>query len=224
MKNIYLIVLILNITLSSCGVNNVGQKIEKEKESVSNIDLEKSLLNFATNVLKENLRVIVHERTPSRYWDIQMIFEADNFNSDHFNSYTTYSNGEHFDKSVDGNYDGVILFMATYKDVPSAKHAFQELKIRTQIRKEEIEGQAGLRVEQVRIFERIRTSGGLFTQKDKYVFYLLESCEMPPVGTSWNDYENLFLSFITDKNEEIEIINADCEKDEFIVQKLKASR
>lgn len=224
MKINYLIILILNITLISCRVNNTGQKIENVKESMPDIDLEKSVLNFSSKVLGENLRVIVHDRTPSRYWDIQMIFEADDFNSDHFNSYTTYSNGEYFDKSVDGNYDGVILFMATYKDVPSAQHAFQEIKTRSQIRKEEIEGQAGLRVEQVRIFERIRKSGGLFTQKDNYVYYLLESCEIPPAEKNWNDYENLFLSFITEKNEVIEIINSDCEKDVFLVQEVKASR
>ena len=216
----------MNIALCSCSVNSAGQKNENAKESMSlsNTDLEKSVLNFSENVLKENLRVIVHDRTPSRYWDIQMIFEADDFNSDHFNSYTTYSNMQHFDKSIDGNYNGVILFVATYKDVPSAQHAFQEVKTRTQIRMEDLKGQAGLLVEQVRIFERIRISGGLFTQKDKYVFYLLKSCGLPPVGESWNDYENQFLSFITEKNEEIEIIKADCKNDKFIVQKLKASR
>lgn len=192
--------------------------------SLTNTDLEKPVLNFSKSVLKENLRVIVHDRVPMYYWDIQMIFEADDFKSDHFNSYTTYTNVQHFDKPVDGNYDGVILFVATYKDVPSAQHAFQELKARTQIRMEELRGQAGLIVEQVRILERIRVSGGLFTQKDKYVYYLMESCEMPPVNASWNDYENLFISFITENNEEIEIINADCKKDEFIVQKLKANR
>lgn len=213
----------MNIALSSCGIKSAEQKIEKEKESMSlsNTDLEKSVLNFSKSILKGNLRVIVHDRVPMYYWDIQMIFEADDFKSDHFNTYTTYSNMQRFDKSVDGNYDGVILFVATYKDVQSAQHAFQEIKTRAQIRIEELEGQAGLLVEQVRIFERIRTSGGIFTQKDKYVFYLLESCGMPTVGTSWNDYENLFLSFITEENE---IINADCEKDEFIVQKLKANR
>lgn len=226
MKIIYLISLISSIALFSCGVQSTGQKIEKKKKSLSlsNNDLEKSILNFNKSVLKENLVVNVHDRVPTYYWDIQMIFEADDFKSDHFNSYTTYADMQYFDKPIDENYNGVILFAATYKDVASALHAFQELKSRTQIRMKEIEGQAGLLVEQVRIFERIRTSGGLLTQKDQYVFYLLESCGAPPIGVSWNEYENLFLSAITEKNEEIEIINADCKKDEFWVQKLKANR
>lgn len=190
--------------------------------SSSNNDLAKSILKFSTSVLKENLIVSVHDRVPTYYWDIQMIFEADDFKSDHFNSYTSYSDKQVFDEPIDENYKGVMLFVATYKDLASALHAFQELKTRTQIRIEELEGQSGLLVEQVRIFERIRSSGGFLTQKDQYVFYLLESCEAPPIGASWDEYEKLFLSYITEKNEEIEIINADCKKDAFLVQKIKA--
>ena len=225
MKINYQLILILSITLFSCGVKTIDQKIETDTESMtqSNIDLEKSVMDFSKSVLNEKLRVIVHDRHPHNYWDIQMIFEADDFNSDHFNSYTSYSNVQSFDKPVDGNCDGVLLFATTYKDVETAQHAFQELKSNTKIRITELEGFSGLLVEQVQIFERIRKSGGMFTQKGKYVFYLLESCGVPPVGGSWNDYENLFLSFITKTNEEIEIINADCEKDVFLVQKLKAN-
>jgi len=225
MKLYYHLILILSISLFSCGVKTIEQKVETVTVSISQstIDLEKSVLNFSESVLNEKLRVIVHDRVPSNYWDIQMLFEADDFNSDHFNSYTSYSNVQSFDKPVDWNYDGVLLFATTYKDVQSAKHAFQVLKSMTKVRISELEGFAGLLVEQVQIFERIRKSGGLLTQKGKYVFYLLESCGAPPVGESWNDYENLFLSFITKTNEEIEIINADCEKDVFLVQKLKAN-
>ena len=224
MKFIYLISVISTTAVFSCGVQNTTQKDSLNIETMADNDSTESALDFSKYVLNDSLRIIVHDRVVMGYWDIQMIFEADDFRSDHFNTYTTYSNMQNFDKSVDGDYDGIILFAATYKDVPSAQHAFQVLKTRTQIRAEDLEGQAGLRVEQVRIFERIRTSGGLFVQKDKYVFYLLESCETPPVCESWNEYENLFLSFITEKNEEIEIINADCEKDEFVVQKIIASR
>lgn len=224
MKTTFLLSLISSIALYSCGVRSTDQTVVKIDHSKSNIDLTESVLNFSKSVLKDSLRVIDHERVLMYYWDIQMIFEADDFKSDHFNNYTSYSNMQHFDKSVDENYDGIILFAATYKDVASAQHAFQELKARTQIRMEELEGQAGLLVEQVRIFERIRTSGGMITQKGKYVFYLLESCEMPPTGTSWNDYEYLFLSFLTEEKEEIEIINADCGKDIFLVQKIKVPK
>ena len=212
--------LILILFLSSCGMNKTGQM--NRDNSKSNIDLEKVVLNFSRDILKDNLRVDVHERVRTYYWDIQMIFEADDFKSDHFNTFTTYSNKQRFYKPIDENYNGIILFAATYKDVPSAEHAFQVLKTRTQIRMSDIEGQSGLRVEQVRIFERIRDSGGLLTQKDKHVFYLVESCEKPPVCKNWNDYENLFLSFITEKKEEIEVINADCKKDIFLIQKNKS--
>lgn len=226
MKIIPHLLFVLCVTLSSCGIKSAGQQVEKDKEPnyVPATNLEKSVLKFSKSVLKEKLNVIVHERVSMWYWDIQMIFESDDFRSDFFSSYITFSDGQRFDKSVDGNYDGVILFMTPYKDVKSAKHAYQELKSYTKIRIAELEGYAGLLVEQVRVLERIRKSGGLFTQKGKYVFYLVESCEKPPVGASWEDYENLFLRFITKKNEEIEITNANCEEDVFLVQKVKATR
>ena len=201
MKINYHILLILSITLLSCGVKKAEQKTGKYKESMSKTDLAESALNFSESVLKEDLRVIVHERVLSSYLDIQMLFEADNWKSDHFNSYTSYSNMLQPDNSELSNYDGFILFVATYKDVKSAEHAFQELKSNSKIRIAELEGMAGLLVEQVQIFERIRKSGGMFTQKDKYVFYLLKTCGTPPVGSSWSDYQNLFFTFITEKNE-----------------------
>ena len=218
------LILIVSLCLFSCGVQKAEQEIRNNKELTFNTDLAKSALNFSKHVLKENLRVIDHQRVPSSYLDIQMIFEADDYKSDHFESYTSYSNLMNPDNSAKSDYDGFILFVANYKDVKSAEHAFQQLKSNTKIRITELEGFAGLLVEQVQVFERIRKSGGLFTQKDKYVFYLLKTCEAPPIGSSWSDYENLFLEYIMEKNEEIEVLKADCAKDIFSVQKIKAIR
>lgn len=188
----------------------------KNKSLTSNSDIADSALIFAKKVLKENLRIRYHERAIKNYFDVQMIFETDDLIS-----YTSYFDKRYQDKLEEGNYNGFILFVANYKNTKSAKYAFQELKNNTPIRLSELEGMAGLLVEQVQIFERIRKSGGIFTQKDKYVFYLVETCEKPPVGTNWREYENLFLDYITEKNERIEVINADCGKDEFTIQNLK---
>ena len=134
MKIRYNILLILSLALSSCEIKKAEQNIRKGNESESNTDLTKSALNFSKSIFKENLRVITHERVLMGYLDIQMIFEADDFKSDHFNSYTSYSNILHPDNSEDSNYDGFILFVATYKDVKSAEHAFQQLKSNTKTR------------------------------------------------------------------------------------------
>ena len=71
----------------------------------SNSDLAKSALNFSKGVHDENLRVIVHERARMNYLDIQMIFEADDHESVHFDSYTSYSTKLHPNNSKESNYD-----------------------------------------------------------------------------------------------------------------------
>ena len=180
----------------------------------SNTDVAQAALAFSKNVLGENFKENFHGYSESNYLDMQMIFETDELVS-----YSSYSNKLYEDKSAQGNYDGFLLFVATYKDQKAAEFAFQELKANTPIRIAELEGFAGLLVEQVQVFERIRKSGGLLTQKDKYVFHLLENCGEPPVGKDWRAYEKLFLEAITEKNETIEVINADCGKDRFLIQK-----
>ena len=138
--------------------------------------------------------------------------------------YTAYSNGLYQKGTDSNNHEGCILFVATYKNVERAEYAFNHVKSNSEIRLWEIEGMAGLVVEQVHVLEKIRKSGEIFTQKDKYVFYLVENCGEPPVEANWKDYENLFLGSITENNEEIQVINADCGMDRLLVQNIKASR
>ena len=108
--------------------------------------------------------------------------------------------------------------------VSSAEHAFQVLKSNIKIQIAELQGMSGLLIEQVQVFERIRESGGMITQKGKYLFCLLKTCGTPLLGTSWDDYQKLFLTFITEKNEVIEIVNTACEKDVFLIQSIQARR
>jgi len=216
--------LILSITLFSCAAKKAKHNIGENYDLTSNPDVAKSALSFARNVLKDNLRIRFHERARSNYLDVQMIFETDNFETDHFISYSSYSNQLYKDNSTQGNYDGFLLFVATYDNTKSAEYAFQEIKSNSQIRIIELEGFAGLFVEQVQVFEKIRKSGGMIIQKDNYVFYLVETCGEPPIEDNWSDFENLFLQSITENNEEIEVLNADCEKEVFLIQKIKADR
>ena len=213
------ILIILSIALLSCVVKKTEQKIIVNKDLISNTDLERSALHFSEKVLKENLRVRFHERLIMNYFEVQMLFETDDLIG-----YTSYFDKRYQDNLEWGNYEGFILFVATYKNSKSAEYAFNHLKSNSEIRLSELEGMAGLVVEQVQVLERIRMSGGMFTQKGKYIFYLAETCGEPSIGGNWSDYENLFLEFITEDYEEIEVINADCGMDKLIVQKIKASR
>ena len=213
------ILLILIITLFSCKGRKVDQNIGQNKELITTQDSSNSALKFAEKVFGDCLRVHSYERSVSGYQDVQMLFETDELLE-----YTAFSNELYQKETPSNNYEGCILFVATYKNLKSAEYAFKHLKSNSEIRLSEIEGMAGLVVEQVYVLERIRKSGGMFTQKGKYVFYLVETCGEPPVEANWNDYENLFIESITEKNEEIQVINADCEMDRLIVQNIKASR
>ena len=211
--------LILSITLFSCGAKKVHQNIVQNKELIAIQDAPDSAFKFSEKVFGENLRVHSYERSISGYLDVQMLFETEELLG-----YTAFSN-ELYQKGTDlNNYEGCILFVATYKNLKSAEYAFKHVKSNSEIRFSEIEGMSGLVVEQVQVLERIRKSGGMFTQKGKYVFYLVETCGKPPVEANWNDYENLFLGSITEKNEEIQVINADCGMDRLKVQNITASR
>jgi hypothetical protein len=55
MKIIYLFILALSIILFSCSVISVGEKIGKDKatRTLSNIEIEKSVLNFSKSVLEK---------------------------------------------------------------------------------------------------------------------------------------------------------------------------
>ena len=88
----------------------------EDKALVSNPDPAMSALIFAGKVLQENLIIQQHERKQMGYLEVQMIFETDNFVTDYFVGYTSYSNQLYQESSKQGNYDGFILFVGTYKN------------------------------------------------------------------------------------------------------------
>ena len=224
MKSLPHILILVFATLSSCGTQKGKQHEPEALETTTALSIEESVLQFAQYVLGDDLHMAVHQRVPMNYWDVQMIFEANDWKSDHFKNYTTFANTPHLDKRGDRNYTEVILFMVPFKDIPSAQHAFDAIKGSSQIRIKDLEGLAGLLVEQVQIYERIRMSGGLLTLKDNYVFYLVESCENPPIGDSWENYEHLFLSSIGAPRETMEVVNADCGVDEMAIATMKVRK
>ena len=199
----------------SCTSNRSAIESNSELEITTTKDSAASAKLFAQKILGNHLRVQNHERHPSRYLDVQMIFETDDLLS-----YTSYSDNRLKDNSKIKDYNGYLLFVANYEDAMSAAHAFQELKTNTQVRISSLQGYSGLLVEQVQVFERIREKGGLITHKDNYVFYLLESCDKPPLGDNWTEYENIFLRYIF-TNGRVEVINSDCGQDSFLVQEIR---
>ncbi len=58
-------------------------------------------------------------------------------------------------------------------------------------------------------------SGVMIFQKENLIVFLLKSCQNPPVPLKWKQYEQLFLKFVLEKNEEIEVLNSSCGDMEF---------
>ncbi|NNE55688.1 MAG: hypothetical protein HKN32_06685 [Flavobacteriales bacterium] len=212
MKITYHLLLVLSITLSACGEESAGQKIEPAKEVFD------SASQFAKLVLGERLSVHYTEYKRGEV-GVDGLFESEGMIG-----YTIFSNELYQKVPSPVDVTGCVLFAAKFENEESAKSAFVQLKSHSAIRASEVEGLVGILPVQVRYLEQMRNVGAFFTQQDNYVFYLPETCENPPVESSWEDFENLFLRFITEKNEEIEVINADCEKDAFLIQKIEARR
>lgn len=209
---------VISCGLLACGMRSVHHVTHEEESKLSAQDPAQLARQFAKNLLQENLRERFHIRAETWYLEVQMIFETDGFLD-----YTSYSNTLYADKSRQNDYTGFLLFAARYESSESAQKSFQALKSSTQIRISELQGMSGILVEQVQIFEKMRKSGGLLAQKGKYVFYLLEHCEDPPTGDEWDDFEKLFLQAITNSDEKIEVINADCGVEKMEILKIKAT-
>ena len=193
----------------SCSLIPCGQFVAEE----SNTDLGDAALEFSKAVSAGQLRTHTYDLFVPRYPDVLMLFETDQIVD-----FQAYSSSDFPETNNLNNLDGFILFVGTYQNVVSARAAFGHLKSIATTRIEELAGFAGLEFEQVQLLEKIRLSGGMIVQKDKYMFYLMESCDDPPAETSWEDYENLFLDYLLDQGEELEVINANCAMDILMIQ------
>ena len=203
------ILLILNAFIFSCQ----SKKVNPNNAFSANNGLFNLAYQFAQKVSDESVNIHSYDLFTSNYMDVQMLFETKALQN-----FSCFSNKISQTDVKPMNYEDCILFVATYDKVKNAKNVFQVLKSTSQIAISEVEGMAGIFVEQVQVFERIRRSGGMITQKGKCIFFLVKRCVEPPITESWRDYENLFVESITEKNEEVEVLFGDCEMEALTVQ------
>lgn len=157
---------------------------------------------FAREVLGERLRV---HSTEHKRGDlgVDALFE-----SEELIGYTTFSNDLYEKVPSPVNLEDCILFAASYKNQESAEGAFNQLQANSVIRASEVEGMVGPTPVQIRFLEKIRSDGhgGMFIQRGRYVFFLTEHGEEPPIAANWKDYENMFLASIAGDRESVEPI------------------
>ena len=107
-------------------------------------------------------------------------------------------------------YENFLLFSLRYTRAESAKNAYESIKKTFELSREEIEKLSEEERKEVRRIQSSAKYGGMIVQQGEYVFSLVETCRNTPVGGKWEEYEDLFLSFITEKGEEIGVLNANC--------------
>ncbi len=232
MKLITIIFFASILILSSC--KNTGKDYEKnksgpqseitdiertpevieEKETKSHaIDFSKTVVPFIEKVLKENQRR--HELGTQN----KEIRHLEIFEKKGLQEIIAYSDRRYPKRTEPTYYENFILFALRYDDIQSAKDAYNEIKKISEITREDYEKLGETEKQQIRKLETSTKPGGMICQKGKFVFSLVETCRETPIGGKWEEYENLFLSFITEPNEEIMILNANCGQMKYVEEK-----
>ena len=118
-------------------------------------------------------------------------------------------------------YEHFVLFTLEYQDTTHAAHAFetfrQEVEKGNQIYEESRKNQQPVDVDH-RILNK---AGGMICQKGEYVFSLVETCRDTPIGGTWKSYENVFITYITEPEETLTVLNANCGGIRYHVEKRK---
>ena len=171
---------------------------------------------FAKAVLKENIRVHSFDIT-----NLEKIAYLEVFNSQGLENIIAYSN-KNYPKNTEPNYyEHFTLFVASYKGEIATQNAYNR------ILKESAYGFSNLNKVDGEVAERVKTlaivakAGGMILKKGTSIFSLVETCRKAPVGKDWMAYENMFLEYIRENGEDIEILNANCGMDRFHIEKRK---
>lgn len=225
------ILAILILLLLSCSGKKEKPKTELQSEPIieskSEIKTElelgknysKSAKLFAQEILKENIRVHSFDLANSENPKHLKIFE--NYGLDKIEA---YSNKNYPKNSNPNYYEHFTLIIASYNGQENAEKTFARIKSDSKYglsEWNELEKELSERVRSLNIGAK---PGGMITQKGKQIFSLVETCGEIPIGGKWIDYENKFIGFLTKIGEEIEVLNANCGMDRYIIEKRKASR
>ncbi len=224
-KNICIIITLL---LFACKGKNEKQETDAASASISTSTTElkpksephtassKSAALFAKAVLKENMNVHIFDAT-----NLEKVSYLDVFNTNGLDHIVAYSN-KNYPKNAEPNYyEHFTLFVASYKDDVTAQNTYNQIIKESAYGFSNLDEVSGVLAERVKNLSIVAKAGGMITKKGTYIFSLVETCRQPPVGNDWMAYENMFLEYIRDNKEDIEILNANCGMDRFLIEKRK---
>ena len=221
MNRLLIISILIAIVITSCDSKSGKKEIESEQTDTVQVD-NKTLKNLNTEntvdyLLKANefSKHVLSDKI--RKHDFQDIHEAPRhieiFPTNGLERIVAFSNKD-YPKSIEPNYyEHFTLFCLEYSNPNEAVTAFQSLRKLTETNFSEIDSLDQLTRKKVRFLHGQSKPGGLIVQKGKWIFSLVETCRNTPLGGSWTEYEDLFISFLkNDSNERIKVLNAHCGK------------
>lgn len=189
---------------------------ELKIEAIPNTASLKSVALFAKAVLKENIRIQVFDTT-----NLESIAYLDVFNSENLENIIAYSN-KNYPKNVEPNhYEHFTLFVASYIDEVAAQKVYNQILKESTYGFSNLDELSDVLVERVKSLSIVAKAGGIITKKGRYIFSLVETCREAPMGKDWMDYENMFLGYIRESGKHMEILNANCGMDRFLIEKRK---
>lgn len=231
MRTINNILIISSLVLFSCNEKDKNQttenklhpitesKINSKAETKKVADYEASAELFVKDVLKENLRKQTFEIN-----DTKRPKHTEIFDNVGLQNITAYSNKNYPKNSEPFRYEHFTLFVANYQ---SELNALKTFALITMTSKEDL---PKYQLAQKKFVQRVKAinigakPGGMIVQAGNQIFSLVETCREAPIDGNWQEFENKFLNYIVKEGKEIEVLNSDCGKDRYSIEKRKASR
>ncbi len=189
------IIVILCFLLFSCSNEKQNTKEKTETQNFQNDTLSEQIVS--QDSVFEEIEIIDSSKIDKRTFDEKLLAFSDSMLRKPTNIWTdTYRKENEFGKDTASSYQvyGGVLSKHIYIDEESANKAFQLLK------------NPNVWADK---------SGEMVLQKENLIVALHKSCQNPPVPLKWKQYEQLFLKFVLEKNEEIEVLNTSCGKMKF---------
>ena len=189
--------------------------IKPGKSKNEKVDFSKTIEPFIEKVLKENQR---RHNFPIDNSEIQHL---EIFEKNGLQEILAFSD-KRYPKRIEPNYyEHFILFVLKYDNHLSAKNSYEKIKEIFQFESGDYKKLSKEKKKRIRRIEVSTKPGGMICYKANHVFSLVKTCRETPIGGKWEGYENLFLSFITEPEEEILILNANCGQMEYKEERRK---
>ncbi|WP_299685563.1 hypothetical protein [uncultured Dokdonia sp.] len=219
-RNLIYIIVVLFI---SCTEKIVKKEVEEttppssilNSESKESIDTDyiASANAFAMEVLGGLIRTDTFTTFPIEKPNHLNIFQTEGLEK-----IVGYSKVGYPQKTTPNQYQHFILFVATYKNQEAAQNNFNQLKTDSKYGFTDLKHLDKAIAERVKKITFEAKYGGMIVHKGKYIFSLVETCREAPMTANWEEYEAMFIQYITAQNEEIEVLNANCGNDRYYLE------